>query len=64
MDVISLLIWLAVLVIVIVAAQAILNRVSIDPATRSIINVAVIAVIGIVAIIILLRLGGVGAVRL
>ena len=38
-----------------IAAYAILQRVTLDPAARNIVNVALIAVVAIVAIVVLLR---------
>lgn len=58
MDLVSLLIWLAIVVIVVIAAYAILQKVTLDPAVRQIVNVAVIAVVAIIAIIVLLRFVG------
>jgi hypothetical protein len=59
-DLVSLLIWVAVAVIVLVAVYAILQRVPVDPAVRNIINIAVICVVAIVIVIILLKFTGSG----
>jgi hypothetical protein len=57
-DLVALLVWLAILVIVIIAAYAILQKVTLDPAIRNIVTVALIAVVAIIAIIVLLNLTG------
>lgn len=64
MDLVTLLIWIAVLAIVVIAAYAILQKVTLDPAVRNIVNVALIAFVAIVAIVILFRFAGGGPIIL
>jgi len=55
MDLVTLLIYVAVLVIILVAVYAILQRVPVDPAVRNIINIAVIVLAVVIVIAILLQ---------
>lgn len=56
MDLVTLLIYIAVAAIIIVAAYAILSKVPMDPAVRNIVTIAIIAVVAIFAVIILLQM--------
>ena len=58
MDIVQLLVILAVGVIALVVVFYLLQQVSIDPAVRRIITIAMVVIIGIVAIILLLNIGG------
>jgi hypothetical protein len=59
-ELIHLIIWLAVIVIVIVAVWYILSQIPLPDPIRQIIIIAMVAVVAIVAIIFLLQLSGGG----
>jgi hypothetical protein len=63
MDVVSLLVWLAVFVIVIVVAWWLLNQLPLDPMARQIITIAIVVICAIIVIAVLLRLTGVGSLH-
>jgi hypothetical protein len=58
MEVITLLIWLAVLVIAILVAFWIIAQVPMDPKAKQLINILVVVVVAIIAIYLLLQIGG------
>jgi chromate transport protein ChrA len=64
MDIVTLLVWVAVLVIAILAAFWIINQVPMDPKARQIINIVVVAAVAIIAIVVLMRFTGVNSLRL
>lgn len=59
MDPVNLVIWIGIIAVVLIAAYAIMTRVTMDPAMRNLIMVALIVVLAVIVIIFLLRLGGV-----
>jgi hypothetical protein len=64
MDLVTLLIWVAILAIVVVAAAFILQQVPLPEPMRRIVLIAMVAVIAVVAIIVLLQLVHVGPVKI
>jgi hypothetical protein len=64
MDLVTLIVWIAVLAIVVVAAWYILGQVPLPDPIRRIVLIAMIAVVAVVAIIVLLQFGHVGGLRL
>lgn len=58
MDLVSLLVWLAVLVIVVLVAYWVLNQLPLDPMAKQIITICFVVVVAIIAIGILLRMSG------
>jgi hypothetical protein len=64
MDLITLIVWIAVLAIVVVAAWYILQQVPLPDPIRRIVLIAMVAVVAVVAIIVLLQFAHMGPMRL
>jgi len=63
MDLVQLLVIVAVAVIVIIVIYWLLQQVTLDPKIRQIITIAMVVLVAILAIVFLMRIGGMGSVR-
>ena len=63
MDLVSLMVTVAIAVIVILVIYWLLQQITLEPHIRQILTIVMVVVVALIAIVFLLRLGGMGSVR-
>lgn len=63
MDLVTLIVWVAVLIIVLLVLWWLLQQLPLDPMAQKIITIAVVVIVAVVAIAFLLKFSGAGSVR-